>query len=417
VRLLGEASGDQGLMKRKLSILLRLLFAAAGIGYIAVSLTWIDHVEFPPGYALSNGVTLEKRTELPIEHETADTLIVGIGGSDSAHAGDSHTLARAALSEDPSRPRLKPGILTTLRHARWWLLGVGVLIVGPVYLIQSYRWLLLLRCRGLEVGLWRCFKLTMVGTFFNFCMPGTTGGDVIKAYYAAKRTERRGAAIMSVIFDRVTGLFGLVLLAAIASAFIFTDPLGHQVAIYVWITVGATLLAAALYFSRHVRTAIGLEWLTAKLPEESLIARVDRTARAYTENKSVVLFTTLISLPVHFAFSAAAALAGYALGMSTDFTLLISVLPLLMLAGAVPLTFQGLGVMEGLGMALLLPTHTATSNQIVGMLLILRLYMVFYGLLGSLFLLGGDIHLHPEQEDSSDAAVTDADTTLGHAGV
>ena len=40
----------------------------------------------------------------------------------------------------------------------------------------------------------------MVGAFYNAFMPGTTGGDLVKAYYAAKHApERRTRAVISVL--------------------------------------------------------------------------------------------------------------------------------------------------------------------------------------------------------------------------
>ena len=80
--------------------------------------------------------------------------------------------------------------------------------------------------------------------------------------------------------------------------------------------------------------------------------------------------------------------------MKVSFGLMLTVLPLLLIGGAVPLTYQGLGVMEWIGGQVLV---NVSFNQIVGMLLILRLCTVFYALFGSLFLLREDIHLHPPQ--------------------
>jgi hypothetical protein len=37
------------------------------------------------------------------------------------------------------------------------------------------------------------------------------------------------------------------------------------------------------------------------------------------------------------------------------------------------------------------------------MLLLARLFQVFYSMFGSLFLLGGDIHMHPEHETKAPA--------------
>ncbi len=330
-------------MTRYLSLILRILFAAAGIAYIAWSVTWTDQVD------------------------AAGTV-------------------------------QQTGVVTMLKDARWSLLGVGLVLVGLTYPIQTLRWVLLMRCRGLNVNYIRAFRLTMVGTFFNFCMPGMTGGDLVKAYYAAKRSRRRTDAIMSIVFDRITGLLGLAILATVAGLFIFQEEVGRRVTLYIWSAAAIIALSFGIYFSRTMRKALGLNWIVGKFRPGGLLQRIDEAAVAYGNHRPTVGSAVAISVFVHILLVSATGAAGYALGMSTPYGVLLTVVPVLFMVGAIPLTYQGLGVMEGLAIALLKYPGSATANQLVGMLLLVRLYQVFYGLLGSTFLLRGDIHMHPEQQ-------------------
>ncbi len=413
-------------MKRTLSIVLRVIIAAAGIAYIASKLTWTDQVLIPAGATVAGHV---------LEHEQS-VSILSPGDFDPDHLNASLTLADpngpwgqvlAGPLLDPagqvlplplppenlgtgaSDVRLKPGIRTTLRHANLWLLLAGWLLVAPLYPIQAYRWLLLMRSRGLEVTFGRAFKLVMVGSFFNYCMPGSTGGDVAKAYYAARNSSRRADAVMSVIFDRIAGLLGLVLLAGIAGLTMLHDPVARQVTLWIGITATIVTLLSGIYFSRRLRATLGLDWLLAKLPDGGLLAKIDQAAVSYRDHKLSVLGAILLSLPVHICLAVSGALAAFALGMVMSWDqlgLLLTVVPVLFLAGSVPLTFQGLGVMEGLGLAMIAHPPLATPNHVVGMLLIIRLYQIVYSMFGSLALLGGDVHMHPPQLPSE--AVTPA---------
>ena len=47
-------------------------------------------------------------------------------------------------------------------------------------------------------GALRVAVLNLVGMFYNTFMPGSTGGDLVKAYYASKHTPWRTRAVMSV---------------------------------------------------------------------------------------------------------------------------------------------------------------------------------------------------------------------------
>ncbi len=84
--------------------------------------------------------------------------------------------------------------------------------------------------------------------------------------------------------------------------------------------------------------------------------------------------------------------------------LMLTVLPVVFLAGSVPLTYQGLGVMEALIVAMLLPSPLADANQLVSMLVLFRLFLILYALVGALMMLRGDIHLHPQLEDTEPAS-------------
>ncbi len=91
-------------------------------------------------------------------------------------------------------------------------------------------------------------------------------------------------------------------------------------------------------------------------------------------------------------------LAGQALGMNVSLIWLVAVLPVVFFAGCLPISYQGLGVMEATAFALLsMGPGTVTANQVVGMLLVGRLYILCYALLGAVVLLRGGIHLFPQE--------------------
>ena len=139
-----------------------------------------------------------------------------------------------------------------------------------------------------------------------------------------------------------------------------------------------------------------------------MIRRVDAAAHAYRHHPAA-LFAALGMAALSQVFLVAAGIAaGWALGMQHAVATLALALPVLLIAGSVPLTYQGLGVMEGLGLLLLEQAGLATDNQVVGMLLLLRLFQVFYGLAGSVFMLSGDIHLYPQEPAPPSTAATSA---------
>jgi len=87
--------------------------------------------------------------------------------------------------------------------------GLMLLLVFPVV---SWRFHLILNSVGLEATYPRALQWTMIGEFFSTALPTATGGDLVKAVYAAQAygKGRRSVAVLAVLTDRAVGLFGLV---------------------------------------------------------------------------------------------------------------------------------------------------------------------------------------------------------------
>ena len=112
----------------------------------------------------------------------------------------------------------------------------------------------------------------------------------------------------------------------------------------------------------------------------------------------VLIEALALSLCVHLFLTGGTALAGRALGLEVSYPVLLTVLPVLFLAATVPLTWQGLGVMEALAFRLL---PDVAPNEIVGMLLASRLYRVAYALIGAFYLSRGDLNLHAAEDEET----------------
>lgn len=91
-----------------------------------------------------------------------------------------------------------------------------LLLMVTVIGLQYFRWFVLVRALDLPFTLAYSLRLGLIGTFYNTFLPGAIGGDFVKAYMIAKgQPSRRAAAVSTVIADRLLGLFGLILYAAV----------------------------------------------------------------------------------------------------------------------------------------------------------------------------------------------------------
>lgn len=114
--------------------------------------------------------------------------------------------------------RIDITVLASLAENWHWLTAAFLLALPPFWIV-SFRFKIILNSQGIYVTFSQAFRWTMIGSFFDLAMPSSNGGDFIKAGYIVNHVGNglRTRAVMSVAFDRIIGLLGLFLLAAIVS--------------------------------------------------------------------------------------------------------------------------------------------------------------------------------------------------------
>jgi glycosyltransferase 2 family protein len=94
-------------------------------------------------------------------------------------------------------------------------LGLAFLFFAIALPITLVRWWVLVRAQDLPFTIGSAFRLGLLGLFFNTFLPGSVGGDLVKAAGIAREQSRRTVAVATVIMDRIIGLWGLCWLVAI----------------------------------------------------------------------------------------------------------------------------------------------------------------------------------------------------------
>lgn len=230
--------------------------------------------------------------------------------------------------------------------------AMAVCLVLLNLFLASERWRTLIRSQGLKVGAFPVFKLSLIGSFFNFAMPGGVGGDVIKAFYFNRTQHSSNSkviAVTSVLMDRVLGLFAMILLALLVMIYdlkhVFTIPALNTL---FWFILGlfvAFVIALALIFSPGVYNSGALKQVIEKLPLAHKFMKLYESMHLY--GKDGTRFATVITLSLLSQFCSIVflILAGQAAGF-TDIpaTTYFLVAPLGYMATAIPVSPAGVGV-------------------------------------------------------------------------
>jgi uncharacterized membrane protein YbhN (UPF0104 family) len=248
-----------------------------------------------------------------------------------------------------------------------WMAATLLLVLGCL-LCGAARWRLALRGLGVKLTARRTAALFMAGHFFNGFLPGTTGGDVARAIYAARETPNRPPeAVMSIVVERLAGVVVLLLLTL--GGLLALAARGRPHLTLALLTLGAASVALlslllALPEARHFA-----EWPLARRLERHptigpLARRLYAALRVCRTHPRLTWDLLAWSLLQHGC--AVASWVTLAAGIGAPFRLppYLSLMPAVLTAQMLPLTPGGLGVREGAACVLLplagMPAHQAT---------------------------------------------------------
>jgi glycosyltransferase 2 family protein len=347
------------------------------------------------------------RTEPTNPH--ADALIV----ADPSGAGGIRVTPEQIVGGFKPRtpfPIVEPGLSSMIRNANPWLLVAAFAVFPVTIVITTLRWNLILNSQGIRLPLARVFVLNMVGTFYNSFLPGSTGGDFAKAYFASRQTPHKIRAAISVFVDRVIGLLALVVMGGSMAAYLWiTSPAGSPTATtcrYVSLAcaaiVSGTITGALVIGSSRVRRALGLNSLISRLPMQHHLDRVREAGRIYKRNWPSGIWWVFLTIPVHLTVVISALLAGKAFGLSIATGYYFVCVPVMVLSASLPISPQGAGVMEWIGFQLL-SRQGALVSEVLALTLSIRIVQVFWNLTGGIFVMrGGFESPHGNLDDIAD---------------
>ncbi|MBC8448155.1 MAG: flippase-like domain-containing protein, partial [Chloroflexi bacterium] len=94
--------------------------------------------------------------------------------------------------------------------------GLALLIALLTVLPRVLRWQALLLTQGTKEPFLRLLSIYLVSNFFNNFLPSDVGGDSVRMLQLAQLTGRGADAVSSVLVERLSGLFAVLLMGTVA---------------------------------------------------------------------------------------------------------------------------------------------------------------------------------------------------------
>ena len=232
--------------------------------------------------------------------------------------------------------------------------AVSLVLMGATIFLSIVRWRQVLRVHGLDLSFGRAAEISLVAHFFNSFLLGAAGGDLMKAYYAARETHHKKAEAVGTVFvDRIIGLFALLVFTMVAMAanlpLLRADPLFMKLA---WvIAVMFAGCAAVLFLALRGGLSKGLpqarEWLR-KLPKGDFLERLRESLKPFGRDPAFLLKSFTVSLLLCGVCVLHVQSLVWGLGLDISMRHLFAIVPMITCMVVLPLTPSGLGVRENL---------------------------------------------------------------------
>lgn len=273
------------------------------------------------------------------------------------------------------------------------VLALGLTLSGATLVLQAWRWQMLLNARGFSVNFIEANKLFLIGTFFNYALPGAVGGDVVKAYYVIQgHPKRRLEAALTVLLDRILGLYALVAIALIAIVVdgdvVSRDPRLQTLALATFGVFAVMTLMAMAAFSKRIKRWLHADTWLLRLPLGASLLRAYQASQAYGDHKDTLVKAFLLGMVGQTLSILFMMVVGHAVGeTSIPVSTYFFAVPLGFIASSIPIAPAGIGVGQ-VAFLMLFQLHSGRQS-LLGQTAItaFQLAILVWGLLGAFFYL------------------------------
>lgn len=271
---------------------------------------------------------------------------------------------------------------------------LGSFLLGLSIVFATLRWRVLLETQNIKAKTWPLLKLTLIGTFFNYAMPGGVGGDLVKAFYFYKdQQESKVAAVSSVAVDRILGLYTMVLMALTVMVYDFThiqsSPILHKLFILfcliflIFTAVLFLLFTKKHFFQNRIQKVLNF------LPKKEKFIKLYTSTQLYGSSPGHLLQVIGYSLLAQITGIFFLVLAGEVSGVADQakWSTYFLVAPLGFMATAIPISPAGIGVGQA-AFYFLFNNYLGYKSELGPTIITaMQIFQMLFGLVGAFFYL------------------------------
>lgn len=268
-------------------------------------------------------------------------------------------------------------------------LAVSLVFMGMTIVLGVVRWRMVLRVQGLPLPLPRAAEISLVAHFFNSFLLGSTGGDLLKAYYAARETHhKKTEAVMTVLVDRLVGLLAMLAFACLMMLPNLRLLSQHRwLAALAWCVFGMLVacgsVVALSFWGGLSRTLPKARVWLRRLPKGDLLERALEACRQFGRDRGFLPRMLGVSMILNVFCVLQILVLAEGLGFRVPVMAMFVIVPVVVCISAIPITPSGLGVRENLYVLMLaVPEIQVDPTQALSLSLLAYAGSLFWSVIG-----------------------------------
>ena len=270
--------------------------------------------------------------------------------------------------------RIPPGVL----------LGALIIMLLNVT-VSAYTWQFMLKLHGVHFSFSKLHRYYFTAVFFNNFLPTSIGGDGYRIYKTFGNPRSNSSSVIAVVMERLTGIIALLAIGYFCSFIVFHvhgDDLSGTLMTLGTAGIAMTVVAALFFIFLQ-----GYQRLKRWKSKPRLLQIVLEHGMDYLRQPAASAYVMLISLYFHVQNSMAFyLLLRYGAGVDISIPEVFVVLTLVTLVGVLPISINGLGVVDAT-FVVLLATYGVDNDSALAVMLIGRILLIPISLIGAGFYL------------------------------
>lgn len=250
-------------------------------------------------------------------------------------------------------------VLATLSRCdpQWALVALGALLLDRI--LMSYKWGLLLAIRGYSITLAQRLMVYCSAMMWGLALPSTVGADGIRVMLVRRFDVRVDDTLATILVERGIG-FIVALLTTVASLIILRTMLPHDAVYDYFLMFGVAGLLVGIGLLVFSFTSNALNSALKLFPRRfsdskaaQLLVRLHEAYASLGNDRRRIAAFSVLTLLEHILVIVCYALVAVALRVEFNPLFVFAAVPLAILVSRLPISLDGIGVYEGIFVAIM----------------------------------------------------------------